>query len=142
MAAMHAAFFVSCAAEVLVYHRPFPGVLGFAALVLVVLAQVLRYSAVRALGKRWNVRIIVWPLVPPVTSGPYRFVRHPNYVAVVIELACVPLVHGALFTAAVFSICNAAVIAVRIRDEERALGPGYAQAFRGRPRMIPRAFGG
>jgi methyltransferase len=142
MAAMHAAFFVSCATEVLVLHRPFPGAFGFVALGLVVLAQLLRYAAVRALGKRWNVRIIVWPLARPVTSGPYRFVRHPNYVAVAVELACVPLVHGALFTAFVFSIFNAAVLAVRIRDEERALGPGYAEVFRDRPRMIPKLFGG
>ncbi len=142
MAAMHAAFFVACAAEVLVFDRAFPGVLGFVALGLVLVAQVLRYSAVWALGRRWNVRIIVWPLAAPVTKGPYRFVRHPNYVAVGIELACVPLVHGAVLTAMVFSILNAAVLAIRIEEEERALGPGYAEAFRDRPRMIPRLFRG
>jgi methyltransferase len=138
MAAMHLAFFASCAAEVVLLDRPFPGAVGFVALGLALLAQVLRYAAVRALGKRWNVRIIVWPLAAPVTTGPYRFVRHPNYVAVAVELACVPLVHGAFVTAVVFSICNAAVLAVRIREEERAL----ADAFRDRPRMIPRLFGG
>jgi methyltransferase len=142
MAAMHVAFFAACATEVLLLDRPFPGGLGFAALALALLAQVLRYSAVRALGPRWNVRIVVWPLEPPVTVGPYRFVRHPNYVAVAVELACVPLVHGAFLTAALFSICNAAVLAVRIREEERALGERYAEAFRDRPRMIPRLFGG
>ena len=69
------------------------------------------------LGERWNVRIIVWPLAPPVTRGPYRFVRHPNYVAVGLELFFVPLIHGAFVTAAVFSACNAIVLAVRIREE-------------------------
>jgi len=142
MAALHVAFFFSCAAEVLLLDRSFPGALGFVALGLVVCAQTLRYAAVRALGQKWNVRIIVWPLAPPVTSGPYRFVRHPNYVAVAIELACVPLVHGAVLTAVAFSICNAVVLAIRIAEEERALGPGYAQAFRDRPRMIPRLFRG
>jgi methyltransferase len=142
MVAMHTGFFVSSGAEVVVFHRPFPGAAGFVALGLVVLAQILRYAAVHALGPRWNVRIVVWPHAAPVTSGPYRFVRHPNYVAVAVELACVPLVHGAFVTAVVFSICNAAVLAVRIRDEERALGPGYAEVFRDRPRMVPRLFGG
>ena len=142
MAAMHVAFFASCAAEVLLLDCPFPGALGFAALVLALLAQVLRYAAVRALGPKWNVRIIVWPLAPPVTSGPYRFVRHPNYVAVAVEFVCIPLVHGAFVTAVVFSICNAAVLAVRIREEELALGARYAEAFRDCPRMIPRLFGG
>jgi methyltransferase len=142
MAAMHVAFFVACAAEVLLLRRPFPGWLGYAALVLVILAQGLRYCAVRALGPRWNVRILVWPGAPPVSHGPYRFVRHPNYVAVAVEVACIPLVHGAWLTAALFSICNAAVLAVRIREEERALGPIYADVFRGRPRMVPRFFNG
>ena len=142
MAAMHALFFASCAAEVGLLDRPFPGAIGFVALGLVVVAQALRYAAVLALGKMWNVRIIVWPLAPPVTRGLYRFVRHPNYVAVAIEVACVPLVHGAFLTAVVFSIANAAVLTVRIREEERALGASYAEAFRDRPRMIPRLFGG
>jgi methyltransferase len=142
MAAMHVAFFAACTSEVLLFRRPFPGSFGYIALALVVLAEGLRYSAVRALGKRWNVRIIVWPDAAPVTSGPYRFIRHPNYVAVAVEIACVPLVHGAFLTAAVFSICNAAILAVRIREEERALGPVYESVFRDRPRMVPRFFGG
>jgi methyltransferase len=142
MAVMHTLFFVSCAAEVALFHRAFPGVLGFVALALALVAQALRYAAVTALGKRWNVRIIVWPHASPVTRGPYRFVRHPNYVAVAIELACVPLVHGAYLTAIAFSIADAAVLAVRIREEERALGASYEEAFRDRPRMIPRLFGG
>jgi methyltransferase len=142
MAALHTSFFLACAAEVLWLKRPFPGVLGFVALGFALVAQGLRYAAVLALGQRWNVRIIVWPGKPPVTRGPYRWVRHPNYVAVVIEIACVPLVHGAFVTAAVFSVCNALVLAVRIAEEERALGTSYAEAFRDRPRLIPRLFGG
>jgi methyltransferase len=142
MAAMHTLFLVSCAVEVSLFARPFPGAVGFVALGFALAAQALRYAAVSALGRRWNVRIIVWPLAPPVTRGPYRFVRHPNYAAVVVELACVPLVHGAFLTAAVFSIANAALLTVRIREEERALGVTYSEAFRDRPRMIPRLFGG
>jgi methyltransferase len=142
MAALHTAFLLSCGLEVVYFDRPFPGVLGYVALVMALLAQVLRYAAVITLGERWNVRIIVWPSRAPVTEGLYRFVRHPNYVAVIVELVAVPLVHGAVITAAVFSACNAALLTVRIREEERALGPGYADAFRERPRFIPRSFGG
>jgi methyltransferase len=138
MAAIHAMFFVCCAGEVLLLNRPFPGVLGFIALLAAIAAQGLRYSAVSALGERWNVRIIVWPSHDPVTGGPYRFIRHPNYVAVIIELFAVPLVHGAFVSALFFSICNAILLAVRIREEERALGPAYAAAFAHHPRFIPK----
>lgn len=142
MVVLHTSFFFACAFEVLRFDRPFPGLLGFIALGLVLFAQALRYAAVSALGERWNVRILVWPEAPPITLGPYKFVRHPNYVAVVVEIACVPIVHGAFATAVVFSVCNAALLAVRIDEEERALGAAYADAFRDRPRLIPRLFGG
>jgi methyltransferase len=142
MALVHAVFFASSAAEVLLLDRPFPGAFGWAALGFVLLAQALRYSAVSALGKRWNVRIIVWPGAEPVTRGPYRFIRHPNYLAVCTELFFIPLVHGAVVTALVFTALNAALLAVRIREEELALGDGYLEVFRGRPRLLPRLFGG
>jgi methyltransferase len=142
MAVLHALFLVACGSEVFLLNRTFPGVLGWVALLAVLLAQALRYAAVSTLGERWNVRIIVWPSYPPVTAGPYRFVRHPNYVAVIVELLAIPLVHGAFITAIVFSVCNAAILVIRIREEERALGPDYADAFRSRPRFIPRTLGG
>ncbi|HKQ68394.1 MAG TPA: isoprenylcysteine carboxylmethyltransferase family protein [Polyangiaceae bacterium] len=137
MAALHAAFLVSCAAEVWLLDRAFSPGIGFVALGVALLAQVLRYSAIAALGQRWSVRIIVWPAAPPVTRGPYRFMRHPNYVAVGLELLFVPLMHGAFLTAVAFSACNAVLLTVRIRAEEQALGEIYAKAFRGRPRLFP-----
>jgi methyltransferase len=138
MAALHTAFLLSCGLEVILLERPFPGAFGYAALSAALLAQLLRYAAVATLGEQWNVRIIVWPSRTPVTRGLYRFIRHPNYVAVVVELLAVPLVHGAIATAIVFTVCNAVLLAVRIRAEERALGASYADAFRQRPRFIPR----
>jgi len=137
MALLHGAFFVSCFAEVFIVGRSFPGLLGFAALLFFLLAQVLRYAAIAALCHRWSVRIIVWPDRSPVTTGPYRWIRHPNYIAVAVEVLFLPLVHGAWITAVVFSIANAAILAVRIREEERALGATYSDAFRGRPRFLP-----
>jgi methyltransferase len=142
MAVLHTAFLLSCGVEVVLLDRPFPGALGIVALVAALLAQALRYAAVFTLGEQWNVRIIVWPSRAPVTGGLYRFVRHPNYLAVIVELLAVPLIHGAFVTAVVFSVCNAALLAVRIREEEQALGSAYADAFRDRPRFVPRSFGG
>lgn len=137
MGPFHAAFLVACAAEVLVLERPFPGALGFACLAGALLAQGLRYWAIATLGERWNVRIIVLPEAPPVTGGPYRFLRHPNYLAVVMEMALVPLIHGAYLTAIAFSVGNAALLWVRIRAEEQALGSGYQAAFAHHRRFIP-----
>ena len=142
MKAVHTAFLFACAAEVLWLRRPWPGSLGWAALGVALLAQGLRYWAIATLGPRWNVRILVLPGTAPVTAGPYRFVRHPNYVAVAIELFAVPIAHGAWLTALVFTAANAALLAVRIRAEERALGAAYGEAFAGRPRFLPRIGGG
>ena len=142
MAAVHALFLLSCALEVVLLRRPFPGTLGWAALDAVILAQFLRYWAIASLGWRWNTRIVVVPGEPPVTRGPYRWVRHPNYVAVVIEMAALPLVHGAWLTALVFSLGNLWLLRVRIRAEERALGAAWEAAFAGRPRFVPGGSGG
>lgn len=136
---LHALFLPACAAEVLLLHRSFPGVVGGLALIAALAAQALRYWAVMALGERWNVRIFVLDDVSPVVSGPYRYLRHPNYVAVLVEIACVPLIHGAWLTAVVFSLAHAALLAVRIRQEEAALGPLYGTIFSSTPRFLPRS---
>ena len=138
MVAAHALFPLACAGEVLFLDRPFPGAAGFAALAVALGAQVLRWWAVATLGERWSTRIVVVPGAPPVTGGPYRFLRHPNYLAVVLEMAAVPLIHGAWLTALVFSALNAALLAHRIPAEERALGRPWAEAFEGRLRLLPR----
>lgn len=84
-------------------------------------AQALRYTAIRALGERWNVRILVIPGAPLVQGGPYRFVRHPNYVAIAIELVAAPMVFGAWRTAIAISALNAVALFIRIRAEDQAL---------------------
>jgi methyltransferase len=137
MSIFHTAFLIACAVEPVAFARPFPGALGVACLGGAVAAQALRYWAIASLGDRWNVRVIVVPGDPPVTRGPYRFLRHPNYLAVVAEIALVPLIHGAYLTAILFSLGNAALLWVRIRAEEQALGEAYAKAFEGRSRFIP-----
>jgi methyltransferase len=121
MAAMHTALLVACIAEVAVADRPFLPWLGWPMLALVVASQALRWWCVATLGHQWNTRVIVVPGLPLVSAGPYQWLRHPNYVAVVVEVAALPLVHTAWVTALVFTLANAAVLAVRIPVEERAL---------------------
>lgn len=137
MSIFHSAFFVACAAEVIGFQRAFPGGLGVVCVAIALAAQVLRYWAITSLGDRWNVRIIVLPGALPVTRGPYRFMRHPNYLAVILEMACIPLIHGAYLTAIAFSVGNTALLWIRIRAEEQALGEAYARTFADHRRLIP-----
>ncbi|WKX69513.1 isoprenylcysteine carboxyl methyltransferase family protein [Streptomyces sp. XD-27] len=122
MVAVHTGLLVGMLAEVHLAHRPFLPYAGWAALALAVGAQALRWWCVATLGKRWNTRVIVVPDLPLVASGPYRLLRHPNYLAVAVEGAALPMVHTAWLTAAAFTAANAAVLAVRLRVENTALG--------------------
>lgn len=137
MVALHAAFLVACEVEVIGLDRPFPGAPGWFALAVAVAAQLLRLWAMRTLGDHWTARIVVIPEAWPITNGPYRYVRHPNYLAVTLEVAAIPLIHGAYLTAILFSLANALLLRVRVRAEEAALGSGYAQAFARTPGFIP-----
>lgn len=137
MAAVHALFLPACAAEVLFLHRPFPGALGWFCGGAAIAAQGLRWWAIASLGWRWNVRVIVVASEPPVRRGPYRFLRHPNYVAVSAEMLCVPLAHGAFLCAAIFSLLNALLLRVRIRVEEAALGAPWQREFSSVSRFLP-----
>ena len=87
-----------------------------------ILLQLGRIWVIASLGDRWTTRIIVLPDAPLVRRGPYRFVAHPNYVVVVAEIAVLPLVFGLWWVAVLFSLVNAAVLTIRIREENRALG--------------------
>jgi methyltransferase len=122
MVVMHAAFLACCLLEVLLADRPFVPVLGWPALALLVAAHALRWWCIVSLGKRWTTRVVVLPGAPPITRGPYRWLRHPNYVAVAAEIVALPLVHTAWATALVFTGLNAVLLlGFRIPAEERAL---------------------
>ena len=95
-------------------------------LALFLIAQALRYWTIRTLGRRWTTRIIVLPGEPLVTSGPFRFLRHPNYLAVIVEILIFPMIFSAYVTAITASIINALLLRIRIRAEERGLGDGGA----------------
>jgi methyltransferase len=99
-------------------------------LAIFLLVQPLRYWAILSLGVHWNTRILVVPGAPAVRRGPYRYLRHPNYVVVVVEILTFPLIFGAWITALVFSVLNAVLLSVRIREENRALAELARQPIR------------
>ena len=139
MRLLHAGFLPCCALEVALCHRAFDPRLGVPMFALMLAAQALRYWAIATLGPRWNVRVIVQPGMPAITSGPYRFLRHPNYLAVVVEGFAIPLVYSAFWTALVFSALNAWLLRVRIAVEESALAEhcAYGERLGDRPLIVP-----
>lgn len=129
MVALHTGLLVACVAEVLLADRPFLPWLGWPMLALVLASQGLRWWCIGTLGPRWNTRVIVVPGLPLVDRGPYRWFRHPNYVAVVVEGIALPLVHTAWTTALAFTVLNAVLLwRFRIPAEERALRRALAAA--------------
>jgi methyltransferase len=127
---LHAAWFASMLLEVFAVRRHFrPGLAAFA-LSLFAAGQLLRLTAIRTLGWRWSTRIMTvpGPEGAPVQHGIYRYLHHPNYVGVELEILTVPLLHSAYLTSAVFGIANALLLRDRIRREERALSQAYREA--------------
>lgn len=121
MVVIHTGLLVGAAVEVVAFGRPFLPAVGWPALALVVGAQALRWWVIGTLGARWNTRVIVVPGGERAVNGPFRFLAHPNYLAVVVEGFALPMVHTAWVTALVFSVANAALLWVRIRVESAAL---------------------
>ncbi len=126
MRALHTGWFVAMLAEVWgtrVQMRPLRALLGLAGLGAGMAA---RHASQRALGARWTATVVTLPGTPRVRTGVYRWMRHPNYAGVAVEIAAVPLIHGAWRTAALFSALNAAMLRARIRAEDCALDAAEA----------------
>lgn len=121
MVALHSGFLVAMLVEAFVRRPEVPPALAWSMLGLVLASQALRWWCIVTLGSRWNTRVIIVPGLPPVRSGPYRWLAHPNYLAVVVEGLALPLVHGCWITAAAFTVLNAALLNVRLRVENAAL---------------------
>lgn len=139
MVALHSTWLACCLTEVWLLRRPFLPVLAAVSLIVFFGAFALRMWVISTLGERWTTRIVCLPGASPITRGPYRWLRHPNYLAVVLEIASLPLVHTAWLTALVFSLLDGFLLRVRIRAEEEALQrlSGYEAVFAGRPRLLP-----
>jgi methyltransferase len=137
---LHTAWFLGMLAEVFGLQRQFNASLARIAGMVFLVGQALRYAAIFTLGERWTVRVMILPGAQPISRGIYRFIRHPNYLGVILEIAAVPLLHNAYLTAISFSIANALLLTWRIRTEEAALRNhnNYEQEFAGRPRFLPK----
>jgi methyltransferase len=118
---VHASWLIGCVLEVWLLDRPWIAGLGLPMLALFAAGMGLRLWTIRTLGGRWSTRVVVLPGEPLVTTGPFRWLRHPNYLGVVLELAALPLVHGAWITAVAFSVLNGMLLRARIRVEDAAL---------------------
>jgi len=116
MIALHTAWLVT-----VVVMLPHPPVIRWLPVVLICLLQFVRLWTMHTLGPYWTTRIITLPGAPVITRGPYRFMRHPNYAVVVLEVALFPLVFGETEVALVFSILNGIMLYWRIRTEDNAL---------------------
>jgi len=121
MVLLHMSLLVGCVVEVWLRDPPVYALFGWSMVVVVIAAQGLRWWCITTLGPLWNTRIVVIPGVHLVRHGPYRWLRHPNYLAVVVEGLALPLVRNAWITAAVFGAANAWLLTVRIRAEDSAL---------------------
>jgi methyltransferase len=124
---VHAAWLISL--WVFGHDRP----INILALIVYLALQGLRLWVMRTLGPRWTTRIIVLPGERLVSAGPYRFLPHPNYAVVAGEIAVLPFALGLPLVALIFSILNSAVLAIRIRAENRALDASAAMAARAAP---------
>ena len=133
MVALHVFLLGGSALEVMALRRPFDPLLAAPLFGLLVLCQALRVWCMRTLGPRFTTRVLVVPGSRRVTTGPYRFLRHPNYLAVAVEGVSLPGICGAWGTALVFSALDAWLLAVRIRCEDRALAT-FAPS--GEPRAV------
>ena len=117
---MHLAFFISIISEYIFFNKPL-NQYWVLLLILFLLAQFVRYWAISTLGYFWNTKILVIPGTNPISQGPYKFIRHPNYLAVIVEIAVIPLLFSCYLTSIIFTVLNLLVLSRRIKIEERAL---------------------
>jgi methyltransferase len=142
MVLLHSAVLAGAALEVLLLKRPLIPVLAIPMLTLFTLANALRWWVIRTLGMHWNVEVMDSASLGVITSGPFRLVRHPNYAAVFIEMAALPLVHTAWLTALAGSAGHAWVLSRRLAVEEAVLlrNADYRATVAHLPRFVPRLF--
>ena len=136
---LQVSWFVAMIAEVWWLDRPFVPALAAVGVLGAIAGQYLRYLSMQQLGVRWTLPIITIPGACVVDSGIYRYLRHPNWLGVILEIAALPLIHSAYVTAILFSVANALLMVKRIQAEEQALSEdnNYAYVFAHRPRFLP-----
>lgn len=142
MAVLHTGLVFLPALEVWWLGVPFRPWLAIAAGAVLVAATGLRVWTLYTIGGAWNVRVVVPDDIRIATTGPYRFIRHPNYLVVILEIAALPMLHGAWLSAIGLTLLNAFVLLHRIRTEEAALSaiPAWREAMADRARLVPGVF--
>jgi methyltransferase len=142
MVLVHTAVLLGAALEVVFLKRPFIAWLAAPMLALFLAANAVRWWVIRTMGQHWNVQVVDSTQLGVVTSGPFRFVRHPNYAAVFVEMLALPLIHTAWITAAAGAVAHVGVLAQRLSAEERVLfaNADYRAAMAGKPRFLPGMF--
>ena len=140
MVLLHASFLPAVLAELWWRRPPFGGWVSWASVVVVIGALVLRWWTLTTMGRSWNVRVVYGKDYPIVSKGPYAYIRHPNYLVVILELAFIPLIHHLYWCALVFSLLNGLILVKRIKNEEAKLAenPVWVEAMAGKPRFFPR----
>ena len=142
MVMLHTAVLLGAALEVVFLHRPFYPVFAAICFTIFLGANVVRWWVIHTLGEHWNVQVMNSMAMGVVTSGPFRYVRHPNYAAVFVEMLALPLVHCAWITAFAGSAAHIVVLSQRLATEERVLfsDARYRAAMSGKPRFVPGLF--
>lgn len=137
---LQVSWWIAAIAEVWYFDRLFSFALASVCLSITLLGQVLRYLSMQALERCWTLPIMTLPRMSVVDRGIYRYLRHPNWLGVILEIAALPLIHGAYLTAIIFSIANALLMRQRVQTEEQALAENsnYTVIFADRPRFIPK----
>lgn len=128
MVALHTGLLAGCVVESAAFGRRPVSRIAIPMVVLAAASQGLRWWCIATLGHQWNTRVIVVPGLPRVVTGPYRWMNHPNYVAVVVEGLALPMAGGAWVTAGLFTALNAGLLRVRIRTESAALATALRTA--------------
>ena len=138
MVALHVGVFAAAWCEVYFLNRPFLWWAGGPAAVLFVLATALRWWVILTLGQQWTVRVVAGSTLTIRTDEPFRYIRHPNYLGVLLEVASIPLIHTAYLTAIVFTVANWMVLSRRMTFEEQALmqNSDYLARMGNKPRLF------
>jgi methyltransferase len=142
MVLLHSGVLAGAAVEVVFLHRPFIPILAAVCFVIFLAANAVRWWVIRTLGEHWNVQIMNSTGLGVITTGPFRYVRHPNYAAVFVEMLVLPLIHTAWITALAGSLAHLVVLSQRLSTEERVLfsDAQYRAAMAGKPRFLPGLF--
>lgn len=142
MVLVHVLVIAGSAIEVVFLHRPFYPIFGGICFVIFLAANAVRWWVIRTLGNHWNVQVMNSTSLGVVTAGPFRYVRHPNYAAVFVEMLVLPLIHCAWITAIAGSLAHALVLSERLATEERVLfsDAHYRAEMGAKPRFLPGLF--